>query len=179
MFKELSNIVKDSCIVTDVGSTKEDIHFAVKDTKSSTKFIGGHPMTGSEKSGYEAATAQLFENVFYILTPGINIIQEDIELLKSLINGIDSIPLVMDSKTHDMTTASISHVPHILAALIVNAVEALDGEDAYMHTLAAGGFKDITRIASASPYYVATDMSKQQDTNPFCSGSLQGATNRC
>lgn len=151
MYKDLVEIVKPDCIITDVGSTKVDIHDAVAATGYDLRFIGGHPMTGSEKSGYEAATAQLFENVFYVLTPSPTADSKDVEKLKSLIQGIDSIPLVMGAEIHDMTTASISHVPHILAALIVNAVESLDGEEGYMHTLAAGGFKDITRIASASP----------------------------
>lgn len=151
MYQALVSIVKPTCIITDVGSTKEDIHAAVEATGASLKFIGGHPMTGSEKSGYEAATAQLFENVFYVLTPSKTSTDQDVALLEALISGIDSIPLIMDAKTHDFTTASISHVPHILAALIVNAVEDLDGDQNYMHTLAAGGFKDITRIASASP----------------------------
>lgn len=151
MLKKLEHIVKPDCIITDVGSTKDDIHSAIAEAGINVNFIGGHPMTGSEKSGYEASTAQLFENVFYVLTPNRLSSTQDIDTLKSLVEGIDSIPLVMDSKTHDFTTASISHVPHILAALIVNAVEDLDGDEGYMHTLAAGGFKDITRIASASP----------------------------
>lgn len=151
MIEALKDIIKPSCIVTDVGSTKDDIHRAIIDKSIGINFIGGHPMTGSEKSGYEASTAQLFENVFYVITPTKNSTDTDVAKLTSIIEGIDSIPLVMDSKTHDFTTASISHVPHILAALIVNSVEDLDGEEGYMHTLAAGGFKDITRIASASP----------------------------
>lgn len=151
LLKELSGVLKETCIVTDVGSTKEDIHSAVEGLGLPIRFIGGHPMTGSEKSGYSAATAQLFENVYYVLTPSPTSSEDDIRLLSNMITSIDSIPLVMDSKTHDLTTASISHVPHILAALIVNAVESLDGENGYMHTLAAGGFKDITRIASSSP----------------------------
>lgn len=151
MFKKLVGIVQDQCIITDVGSTKCDIHDALDMLGSNLKFIGGHPMTGSEKSGYEASSSQLFENIFYILTPSKTSSKEDVEVLQRLVVGIDSIPLIMDATVHDKTTASISHVPHVLAALIVNAVKHLDTEHGYMHTLAAGGFKDITRIASASP----------------------------
>ncbi|MDF1616257.1 prephenate dehydrogenase [Petrocella sp. FN5] len=151
MFNKLVGIVHDQCIITDVGSTKCDIHNALDTLNTNIKFVGGHPMTGSEKSGYEASSSQLFENIFYILTPSKTSRQEDVDVLKNLVIGIDSIPLIMDASIHDKTTASISHVPHVLAALIVNAVKHLDTDHGYMHTLAAGGFKDITRIASASP----------------------------
>jgi len=151
MFVKLAGIVHKQCIVTDVGSTKSDIHEALDLLDTKIKFVGGHPMTGSEKSGYEASSSQLFENIFYILTPSNTSTQDDVDVIKSLVVGIDSIPLIMDATVHDKTTASISHVPHVLAALLVNAVKHLDTEHGYMHTLAAGGFKDITRIASASP----------------------------
>ena len=151
MFEKLVGIVHEHCIVTDVGSTKCDIHEALDALDTNIRFVGGHPMTGSEKSGYEASSSQLFENIFYILTPSKTSTLEDVEVLKNLVVGIDSIPLIMDASVHDKTTASISHVPHVLAALIVNAVKHLDTKHGYMHTLAAGGFKDITRIASASP----------------------------
>lgn len=151
LFKELTSIVKADCIITDVGSTKGDIHKSINALNLKTKFIGGHPMTGSEKSGYSASSIQLFENIYYILTPSDHSNAADLEVLTTLISAIDSIPIIMTVEEHDQVTASISHVPHILAILIVNAVKELDTDKHYMHTLAAGGFKDITRIASGSP----------------------------
>jgi len=151
IIQQLIPYIKDTCILTDVGSTKRDIHDALETSHFSGHFIGGHPMTGSEKSGYQASSSRLFENIYYILTPSNYSTHQDLQIMQQLLTAIDSIPLVMDPITHDATAASISHVPHILAALIVNAVEALDQKEGYMHTLAAGGFKDITRIASSSP----------------------------
>lgn len=150
-FKEITPYLKESCIVTDVGSTKLDIFQGIGPYLGNTKFIGGHPMTGSEKSGFGVSSHQLFENVYYILTPSKNVQIRDIDAMTRLIESIDSIPIVMDPVIHDQTTAAISHVPHILASQIVNMVKDLDSKEGYMHTLAAGGFKDITRIASASP----------------------------
>lgn len=151
MVKLLAPIIKTTCILTDVGSTKKDIHNMIENSGFAGHFIGGHPMTGSEKSGYTSSSAQLFENIYYILTPSKYTTNTDIKIMTKLIQSIDSIPLVMDPSVHDATTASISHVPHILAALIVNSVKDLDQGSGHMHTLAAGGFKDITRIASSSP----------------------------
>lgn len=151
MAKTLSKYIKPTCVLTDVGSTKGDIHSALEAAGIRSRFVGGHPMTGSEKSGYQSSDARLFENVYYILTPSSTSVDSDVALLKTLIEGIDSIPLIMSSSDHDVAAASISHVPHIMAAIIVNAVETMDESNGYMHTLAAGGFKDITRIASASP----------------------------
>lgn len=152
---QLVPYTKDGCIITDVGSTKEDIMSAVgqlpDELRHKLTFIGGHPMTGSEKSGYQFADARLLENAYYLLTPqphteGI-IINRFIQLIRSL----QGIPLVMDAKKHDYVMASISHVPHVIASALVNTVANLDDESNHMHTLAAGGFRDITRIASASP----------------------------
>lgn len=149
--KELKPIIKDTCILTDVGSVKGNIHAAVEELGLEAQFIGGHPMTGSEKTGYLNSYALLMENAYYILTPTKLTPKRMISTLFYLVKGMGSIPILLDAKEHDMITAAISHVPHIIAAQLVNLVREADDEDEKMRSLAAGGFKDITRIASSSP----------------------------
>lgn len=151
IYAKLINIVNKDCIITDVGSTKEAMMSAVNSFNNSIPFIGGHPMAGSEKYGYSASTAHLFENAYYILTPTQNILQSQLDILYALVKGIKALPIVVSPDQHDYITAAISHVPHIIAASLVNMVNHLDSDEGYLHTLAAGGFKDITRIASSSP----------------------------
>lgn len=149
--QKLSHVVDKNTILTDVGSTKSDVIRAVSQIPLTCPFIGGHPMAGSEATGYRAARANLFENAYYILTPVQGTPGWAVDKLKGFVQGFGALPIVLEPSRHDYATAAISHVPHVLAAALVNAVQRLDGEDRIMHTLAAGGFKDITRIASSSP----------------------------
>ena len=142
--------IKKDCIITDVGSTKKIIYDEMLKFKD-INFIGGHPMAGSEKTGYKSAKPHLFENAFYILTPNSNVTDKMVNDMVEIVKLTGAVPLVLDPDRHDYTVAAISHVPHIIASALVNTVKALDDENHYMHSLAAGGFKDITRIASASP----------------------------
>ena len=147
--KELEKYIKKECIITDIGSTKKTILNNTQ--KLDIEFIGGHPMVGSERVGYETSKELLFENSYYIITKNNNNKPESIEKLKELILEIGAIPIIIDENKHDYITAVISHVPHIVASSLVKLVKDLDDEDEIMKTLAAGGFKDITRIASADP----------------------------
>jgi prephenate dehydrogenase len=149
--KTLKDIIKTDCILTDVGSVKGNIHKAVEELGLQQHFIGGHPMAGSEKTGYHNSNNKLLENAYYILTPCNEVNVDKIELLYQLVKDIGAIPLILDSNEHDDITAAISHVPHIIAAGLVNMVKESDDSKEKMRTLAAGGFKDITRIASSSP----------------------------
>ncbi|NLL74094.1 MAG: prephenate dehydrogenase, partial [Clostridiales bacterium] len=148
---KLKPIIKPSCIITDVGSVKGNIHEAVNQLHMEDIFIGGHPMTGSEKTGYSNSYALLLENAYYILTPTDKTQDNKLNLLKGLVMEMGSIPLILDPSQHDEITAAISHVPHIIAAQLVNLIRESDEMSDKMKQLAAGGFKDITRIASSSP----------------------------
>lgn len=149
--KELKPLLKPSCILTDVGSVKGNIHNAIEELGLSGQFVGGHPMTGSEKTGYKNSYALLLENAYYILTPTKEAPGVMLSTLYGLVGKMGSIPIILDPYEHDEITAAISHVPHIIAAQLVNLVRESDGEAENMRALAAGGFKDITRIASSSP----------------------------
>ncbi len=149
--EQLKSLIKPSCILTDVGSVKGNIHEAVTELQLEEQFIGGHPMTGSEKTGYLNSYALLLENAYYILTPTDRTPEEKLNLLYHLVEKLGSIPILLEAKEHDEITAAISHVPHIIAAQLVNLVRESDDKAEKMRALAAGGFKDITRIASSSP----------------------------
>lgn len=149
--KALGGKVKKDCIITDVGSTKGEIVEYINKMIDPPCFIGGHPMAGTEKVGYSASFSHLFENAFYILSPCKSTGDDALELMVSLVKAIGAIPVVIDAQEHDKATASISHVPHIIASALVNMVAELDSGSGQMQMLAAGGFKDITRIASSSP----------------------------
>nr|MCR5186667.1 prephenate dehydrogenase [Clostridia bacterium] len=158
---ELEKVVNENCIITDTGSTKKSI---IEYSKNMNReFIGGHPMIGSERSGYDTSKDFLFENAYYIITKSEKTTDKSIGILTKLIDGIRAIPIVLDENRHDHITASISHVPHIVAASLVNMVKELDDEDEMMKCLAAGGFKDITRIASSDPTMWESICSENKD----------------
>lgn len=147
----LKDMISDDCIITDVGSVKTTIHKAAKKLHLNNCFIGGHPMAGSEKTGYENASDRLVENAYYILTPPPEIPPQKYHRLMMLIQSIAAIPIKLDYTEHDRITAAISHLPHIIAYTLVNLVRTSDNDEGMMRRLAAGGFKDLTRIASSSP----------------------------
>ena len=148
---QLKSIIKPGCLLTDVGSVKGNIHKEVSRLGLEHCFIGGHPMTGSEKTGYEHSSTLLLENAYYILTPTPRTKPEQLEAYTSLVKTMGAIPITLDPKEHDSITAAISHVPHIIAAQLVNLIGNSGPLEPKMRLLAAGGFKDITRIASSSP----------------------------
>ena len=149
--EKIATYLPTSCILTDVGSVKGRIHDKVRQLQLHNQFIGGHPMTGSERYGFLNSNAALLENAYYVLTPEPEVEETKITAFYKLIQSTRALPFLLDVKRHDETTAAISHLPHLIASSLVNLVKNNDDENATFKTLAAGGFKDITRIASSSP----------------------------
>ncbi len=149
--KQIKEYLHEDCILTDVGSVKTNIHIEVKKLGIEEYFIGGHPMAGSEKSGYANSKAMLIENAYYVLTPSALVSKEKVEKYEAFIESLKALPVILDYEKHDYVTGTISHLPHIIASSLVNFVRDTDTKDELMKNLAAGGFKDITRIASSSP----------------------------
>ena len=108
-------------------------------------------MAGSEKSGYQNSSDHLIENAYFILTPSEGVSLQKISDYSELVNSLGAIPMILTWEEHDYITAAISHLPHVVASSLVNLVERLDSSEEHMKMIAAGGFKDITRIASSSP----------------------------
>lgn len=147
----IRQFLSPDCILTDVGSVKGTTLQAVEAAGLSDRFIGGHPMAGSERVGYQNAKALLLQNAYYILTPTAQTSPEKLSAYNSLVQKMGAIPLVLSAKEHDLVTAGISHLPHVIASTLVNLIKNADSSDGIMKQIAAGGFKDITRIASSSP----------------------------
>ena len=146
--------VAPGALVTDAGSTKRRITEVAKSTgRSDAFFLGGHPMAGSEKSGVTAADPFLFQNAIYILVPDDAVPQSLHHGLRDLVRALGARVLELSADSHDTVVAAISHLPQLLATCLVEMVGHLDensDEKAFL-ALAAGGFRDMTRIAS-SPF---------------------------
>ena len=149
--------LKDGALITDVGSTKMSIHEEILRQGLADRFVGGHPMAGSEKTGYENSSDHLLENAYYIVTPPEGVSEvlplpeqpENVRRILAVAEAIGAIPMVLDYREHDRVVAAISHLPHLVASSLVNLVKDSDTPMGTMKQVAAGGFKDITRIASS------------------------------
>lgn len=142
--------LREDAILTDVGSVKSNIHKAAEKLGLSGRFIGGHPMAGSERVGYSNSKASILKNAYYIITPSEGAPAQKIKEYEQLVKSFGCIPLILNYERHDYAVAAISHLPHLIAASLVTLVEDSDSSDGLMKMIAAGGFKDITRIASSS-----------------------------
>jgi prephenate dehydrogenase len=149
--KRISKLtLKSTVIVSDVGSTKCEV-VALAQALGIPGFVGGHPMAGSHKSGVNAADERLFENAYYIFTETKNATKSQIAQLQRLLTGTHAKFITMSASEHDQITGMLSHLPHIIAAGLVNQSQAFNEKFPRASQLAAGGFRDITRIASSDP----------------------------
>ncbi|KZE66459.1 prephenate dehydrogenase [Fictibacillus phosphorivorans] len=139
-------------LVMDVGSTKNSIMSKAEDLAAKgLRFIGGHPMAGSHKTGVESAKAHLLENAFYFLTPNSITSEKDVDEAKDWLKGTRAKFLVSEPDEHDFLTGIVSHFPHLVASSLVRITKNHAVDKPLIQQLAAGGFRDITRIASSSP----------------------------
>jgi len=164
LLPQINPFLKKGCLVTDTGSTKQQIvKRANKVLSKDIHFIGGHPMAGSEKCGIESASPCLFHNKTYILTPSPKSNLRALEKISLLIKMIDAKELILDPLEHDRIVSAVSHLPQIIAVSLINAIGelALRGNSNNYFKAVGEGFKDMTRIAS-SPYKMWEDIC---DTN--------------
>lgn len=152
MMSSIANAVEGGAIVTDVGSTKSWIAMEAKRRlKPSTRFVGSHPMAGSEKSGIESADATLFEQAVVVVTPTEMSDEEAVLAVSCLWESVGAVAVSIPPLMHDRMVASVSHLPHIVASALVNTAALRARRDPATWDLAAGGFRDTTRIASSLP----------------------------
>ena len=148
--KDLKPYLSKKTILTDVGSVKSDITNAVSEQGLLNQFIGGHPMAGSEKSGYSASTDSLLEGAAYILTVDETVPVEMVDVFSNFIKGLGSNILVMDQESHDRAVAAISHLPHVVSFSYAATIAKMDQSDV-LSAITAGSYRDMTRIALSDP----------------------------
>ncbi|MBN2092384.1 prephenate dehydrogenase [candidate division KSB1 bacterium] len=165
LLPEIARRVNPNCLVTDVGSTKKEIVSRASGLfQNGAFFLGGHPMAGSASKGFMAADPFLFENCYYILTPNSGLPDMVVTAFSMVIEKIGAKVLLLDAELHDRIAASISHLPQILAVTLVNLAAKRDLENPYYLKMAAGGFRDMTRIAS-SPFTIWEDICNSNQRN--------------
>jgi prephenate dehydrogenase len=138
----------DGCTVTDVGSTKAAV---CAGAKGSPRFVGGHPVCGSEARGPEHASAELFEGATWFLTPLAETDPARYRLVHGFVSSLGATPVAVDPEAHDRLVAITSHLPHALANLLVNQAGAGKIEGHEPLAAAGGSLRDMTRVAGANP----------------------------
>jgi prephenate dehydrogenase len=134
-------------VVTDVGSVKGSVHDAVRDSR----FVGGHPMAGSELDGLDGADAAMFAGAVWVLTPRPDTPDTTFATVARAVTTLGAEVVALDARRHDEVVAVVSHVPHLTAAGLMGLATDRAEEHAALLRLAAGGFRDMTRIASGQP----------------------------
>ncbi len=152
MLARIAPALAPGCVVTDGGSVKEEIVAACEPLMpAGTFFVGGHPIAGTEKSGVDASFLTLYEGRRCIVTPTANSDQAALDKVIRMWEIAGSEVVLMDTAKHDRVLAAISHLPHMVAYALVDAVGDYDRFDESILKYSAGGFKDFTRIASSDP----------------------------
>lgn len=136
----------EDCVVTDVGSTKRTVVDAMHDER----FIGGHPLAGAANAGVRHARAELFDGATWYLTPTANTRGTLYERLHRLLSGLGARPAALDAETHDRMIATVSHLPHVLANVLVGQAAAAVGEEGEPLPATGPSFRDATRVAGAN-----------------------------
>lgn len=134
-------------VVTDVGGVKASIVSAI----TNPRFVGGHPMAGSELIGLEGADAALFAHCVWVLTPSVNTVDTTFSEVATIVKELDAEVVVLDAARHDQLVAIVSHLPHLTAATLMGLASEQSQEHVAVLRLAAGGFRDMTRVASGHP----------------------------
>lgn len=142
-------------IVTDLGSVKASVVRAVAQARpdAATRFVGGHPMAGSEQEGLDGADPDLFHGSTWVLTPTVSTDTSAFTVVQGLVRSLGAEVLAVDPTAHDSLVAVVSHVPHLAAGtlMLLAARQAGSGDHQPLLRLAAGGFRDMTRIAAGHP----------------------------
>lgn len=139
--------LRADAVVTDVAGVKGPLVEAVDDPR----FVGGHPMAGSEQVGVEGADPRLFVGATWVLTPTDRTDPNAYALLRSVVGSLGAEVVALPPSQHDTLVAVVSHVPHLTAATLMNLADRVSEEHAALLRLAAGGFRDMTRVAAGQP----------------------------
>lgn len=152
LIRSISPYLQPGVIVSDVGSVKTNlVELAATMLPAGVEFVGGHPMAGTEQAGIAGANPLLFNDAFYVITPGVNCSPRSVEIITELVRILGAVPVIMDCVKHDRAVATLSHLPHLVAVALAQAARCLEKEQPGSLNLAAGSFRDGTRVAESSP----------------------------
>jgi prephenate dehydrogenase len=149
MLEEMGPFLWPGAVVMDMGSTKSEICAALDRLPPHVQPIGGHPMTGKETAGFQAAEPHLYHNATWVLTPLPRTTQTTVDLALELVEVVGAKPVILEAARHDRLVAAISHLPYMVASALVNTVSQVGNDDDAVWDLAAGGFRDTTRVAAS------------------------------
>lgn len=136
-------------LVMDMGSTKAEVCAALDRLPPGIQPIGGHPMTGKETAGFEAAETGLYRDATWVLTPLPRTSQDALCLATELVEAVGAKPVVLPATRHDRLVAAISHLPFLAASALVHTAAGVGADDPAVWELAAGGFRDTSRVAAS------------------------------
>lgn len=149
LIKKCSTSFRKGAIVTDAGSVKGSLVYKIEGLlPSHVRYIGGHPIAGSDRSGIDSSNAGLFRDALCIITPTEKSDAEALQVVTDMWKSLGSKVLQMEPETHDRVYGAVSHLPHVIAFMLMNTVHDID--PSYLE-FSGQGFKDLTRIASSSP----------------------------
>jgi prephenate dehydrogenase len=146
---EIAPTLWPGTIVMDMGSTKGEICSALDKLPAHIQPIGGHPMTGKETAGFDAAEPNLYRNATWVLSPLQRTTQETVSLSTELVEAVGARPVVLAPERHDRLVATISHLPFLAASALVHTAKQVGKDDPTVWELAAGGFRDTSRVAAS------------------------------
>jgi prephenate dehydrogenase len=150
LLRDLAPYLAPGAVVTDTGSTKEQVVLAAAEVAPQVAFVGGHPMAGKLTQGTDDADAALFDGTVYCLTPTADTPGFAIDRVTELVEAVRARPHFLDAAEHDGLVAAISHLPYLLSATLMTTASADPGWRE-MAALAAGGFATLTRLADGEP----------------------------
>ena len=149
--EQIAPVVRADAIITDAGSTKEEIvQSCTKLFGDKAYFVGGHPMAGSERTGVESSRGNLFENATWVLTPTADSPPPVVNQLLAMVEALGAQPLLLNAAAHDQLLAVTSHLPHVTAAALVHTFAQAQKQNDVASQLIASGWRDSTRIAAGS-----------------------------
>ena len=149
IIRSIKDNIKAGAIVTDVGSVKAEIIKKIGPLMpEGVSFVGGHPIAGKESSGMDTAEPGLFRNAVCVITPAENTDRDAMEKVLNLWKTVGAVTVTMDPEEHDLVFAAVSHLPHVAAYAMINAI--LDIDQKILHN-GGKGLKDMTRIALSPP----------------------------
>lgn len=161
VLERIASYVDPGAVVTDAGSAKSEVA-AAGERCLGDAFVGGHPMSGSERHGIDAANEDLFEDAWWIVTPTPVTASTTYSTVTSVVAALGARPVALDPSTHDALVARLSHLPQLTASALVDVAIAAGDREALLG-LAGGGFRDVTRIAASNPdLWVAIIRSNRQ-----------------